>query len=157
MQRPAPGVTVGLGRLARVVRRGSPHWLSGCDTTPAIVSVDADDTGHARVWRRTVDGVVASEHRFPNWFLTTSVDYLAHLPARYLPAAALRAAHGHLDFADELTIITLDSSGRTTDAHDVYRYLVLAHRMAELETDIVETWNKRDGAEAQTLGDLRGL
>src|SRR5438067_8424957 len=67
-----------LDRLARVVRRGLPHWLAGCDTTPAIVSVDADDTGHACVWRRSADGdgdrVERTEHRFPNWFLTTSVD-----------------------------------------------------------------------------------
>src|SRR6266542_6051936 len=81
------------GRLRRVVpptrggldRTPAPmtaHWLSGCDPTTGIVSIDAARQGRARVWRRSdAQGVEVTEHRFPNWFLTTSLDLLAHLPA----------------------------------------------------------------------------
>ena len=48
--------------------------MFGCDATQGIVSVDADNAGRARVWQRTGVRVEASEHRFPNWFLTTSLD-----------------------------------------------------------------------------------
>ena len=48
--------------------------MFGCDATEGIVSVDADNTGRARVWQRTGARVQASERRFPNWFLTTSLD-----------------------------------------------------------------------------------
>src|SRR5438105_4489908 len=72
-------------RLARVAR---PAWgavastpaasgsydLFGWDSTTGIVSVDADTAGRARVWRRVDDHVQLSEHRFPNWFLTTSLE-----------------------------------------------------------------------------------
>src|SRR5262249_25951523 len=60
--------------------------LRGCDTSPGIVSVDADGGGHAHVWQRFGDAVEHTPVRFPNWFLTTSLEWLAHLPAEYLPA-----------------------------------------------------------------------
>ena len=72
------------------------HALFGCDPTEGIVSVDADTTGHARIWRRVGNVIEASDHRFPNWFLTTSLELLAHLPTVYLEAETLRAAHGQL-------------------------------------------------------------
>ena len=40
---------------------------------------------------------------------------------------------------------------------DAYRYLVLTTNLDEVETALVEMSNKRDGGEAQTLADLRGL
>src|SRR5258708_21768341 len=53
------------------------HALFGCDPTPGIVSVDADSSGRARVWRRDGDRTEVTEHRFPNWFLATSLDLVA--------------------------------------------------------------------------------
>src|SRR5262249_2069904 len=73
-----------------------PQALSGCDASPAIVSVDADSAGCAHVWQRRADGVAHTRVRFPNWFLTTSLEWLAHLPARHVSAEALRQAHGQL-------------------------------------------------------------
>jgi DNA polymerase, archaea type len=131
------------------------HALFGCDPTPGIVSVDADSSGRARVWRRSGDQTEASEHRFPNWFLATSLDLLAHLPARHLAADTLRAARGQLDLADQLSVVDLDCS--LADDEDAYRFLVLTTNLDEIETDLVETANKRDGGDAQTLADLRGL
>jgi hypothetical protein len=161
-----------IGRLAGVVRPAreslarSPapaglatflprHALFGCDPTPGIVSVDADSRGRARVWRRSGDLTEASEHRFPNWFLATSLDLLAHLPAQHLAADILRTAHGQLNPADALSVVELDCPLAVDE--DVYRYLVLTANLDEIETDLVETSNKRDGGDAQTLADLRGL
>ena len=38
-----------------------------------------------------------------------------------------------------------------------YRYLVLTSDLGEVETALVEMSNKRDGGQAQSLADLRGL
>ena len=134
------------------------HALFGCDPTEGIVSVDADNRGQARVWRRVGNRVEASEHRFPNWFLTTSLELLAHLPAVHLGAETLRAAHGQLNPTESLSVVELDWPVESADAdEDVYRYLVLTTNLEEVETTLIETSNKGDGGEAQDLADLRGL
>jgi DNA polymerase, archaea type len=131
------------------------HWLFGCDATPGIVSVDADNHGRARVWRRGADGSTSlTEQRFPNWFLMTSVDLLAHLPVRSIDAEVVRAAHGDYSWASGTTVVELEGA---TENDDAYRYLVLTDRLEEIETALVETANKGDGGDAQTLADLRGL
>jgi DNA polymerase, archaea type len=136
----------------------SPTWsheLFGCDSTRGIVSIDADHRGRARVWRRRGSRVELSEHRFPNWFLTTSLELLAHLPAQRLSADWLRIAHGQIPAGEPLSVVELESPAAA--AEDAYRYLVLTSHLEEVETALVETSNKRDGGEAQTLADLRGL
>src|SRR2546428_1734685 len=130
------------------------HALFGCDHTPGIVSVDADSRGGARVWRRSGDHTEATEYRFPNWFLTTSLDLLAHLPVQHLKAETLRAAHGQLTVTTAVSVVELEG---TVADEEAYRYLVLTTNLDEIETDLVETSNKRDGGDAQTLADLRGL
>ena len=100
-------------RPARVAQARSPsstwsHELYGCDPTQGIVSVDADNAGQARVWRRSDGAVEASQHRFRNWFLTTSLDLLSHLPAQHLSADWLRAAHGQLTTREPLSVVELD-------------------------------------------------
>jgi uncharacterized protein YprB with RNaseH-like and TPR domain len=155
-----------VAKLTRVVR---PAWVAlastpaasdppdvfGWDPTTRIVSVDADTTGRARIWRRVDDHVELSEHRFPNWFLTTSLDLLAHLPARHLSADWLRSTNSHGLLDEPLSVVELDSS--QVREGEAYRYLVLTTNLREVETTLVETVNKRDGDEAQTLADLRGL
>ncbi len=131
------------------------HELFGCDATPGIVSVEADDTGRARVWQRLGERVELTEYAFPNWFLTTSLDSLAHLHARHLNADWLRAAHGQIRLDEPLAVVELD--GPEHEEGDAYRYLVLTNNLRDIETTLVETTNKRDGDEAQTLADLRGL
>lgn len=141
--------------LARACRPLLPHALFGCDPTSGIVSVDADSAGRARIWRRCGDAIEATEDRFTNWFLATSLDLLAHLPAQHLTAGMLRNAHGQLAVTDGLSVVELE--GASADDQDMYRYLVLTTNLDEIETDLVETSNKRDGGEAQTLAELRGL
>jgi DNA polymerase I len=133
------------------------HALVGCDPTQGIVSVDADTSGRARVWRRVGNAVEVSAHRFPNWFLTTSLDLLAHLPAMHLSAETLRAAHGQLNLTESLAVVELDCPGAESGHEDGYRYLVLTTNLDEVETTLIETSNNFDGGEAQTLADLRGL
>jgi DNA polymerase I len=131
------------------------HWLVGCDPLAGIVSVDANTRGQARIWRRLPSGQVESTPlRFRNWFLSTNLDLVAHLPARHVTAAAWRAAHGALDEQETLTVVELDV---VAGHEDSYRYLVLASSLDDVEIDVVETANKRDGGEAQSLADLRGL
>lgn len=147
-------------RPARVSPAHSPspswaHELFGCDPTQGIVCVDADHAGHARVWRRVGSLLEATEHRFPNWFLTTSLDLLAHLPAQRLSGDWLRAAHGQVATSAPLAVVELEPPA-SADV-DAYRYLVLTEQLQELETALVEMSNKRDGGGAQTLADLRGL
>jgi len=132
------------------------HAFVGCDRTEHIVSVDADTAGRARVWRRVGNLIEMREHRFPNWFLTTSLELLAHLPVARLDADTLRAAQGHLTLTQPLSVVELDWPD-SADDEDVYRYLVLTNNLDEVETALVETSNKGDGGEAQTLADLRGL
>jgi hypothetical protein len=155
-----------VAKLARVVRPAqvalgtTPEdsdsgQLFGWDPTTCIVSVDATASGQARVWRRLGDRVELTEHTFPNWFLTTSLDLLAHLPAQRLSAEWLRSADGHLIIGEPLAVVELETSAAADT--DAYRYLVLTSNLGEVETTLVETANKRVGDEAQTLADLRGL
>ncbi len=51
------------------------EWLWGWDPSPGIVSVWADDRGHAHVWRRVPgEGLVHEAHRFRPWLLLASMD-----------------------------------------------------------------------------------
>jgi hypothetical protein len=151
-----------IDKLTRVVGAGhvgvgmtmSDDWL-GWDPTTHIVAVDADTSGRARVWRRVGERVEPTEQRFPNWFLATSLDLLAHLPAQHVDAEWLRARQGRVLVGQPLTVVTLDPP--PADVEDAYRYLVLTTNLEDVETALVETANKRDGGEAQSLADLRGL
>jgi DNA polymerase elongation subunit (family B) len=70
------------------------EWLWGWDDTPGIVSVWADDTGNAWVWRRDPQtGVLTRDDvRFRPWVLLDRLDDLAHLGDRLLrEGEALRA------------------------------------------------------------------
>jgi len=52
------------------------EWLWGWDPTPGIVSVWADGSGRAWVWRR-VDGLLVSEQvRYRPWVLVDAIDHL---------------------------------------------------------------------------------
>lgn len=154
MQRTA---AAGSPRLA-----GSPdeHLIAGCDPTEGIVAVEADSLGRARVWQRVGARVELSEQRFANWFLATGLDLLAHLPARLIDRQILRDAHGTFDHLtpppDGIAIIELDATDLAPDA-EAYRYLVLVDDFADVSTTIAEMSNKRDGGDAQSLDDLRGV
>src|SRR5258706_9105756 len=60
------------------------EWLWGWDATPGIVSVWAEQTGHAVVWRRipATGELVRENRRFRPWALLDRIDDLEHLGAR---------------------------------------------------------------------------
>lgn len=72
------------------------EWLWGWDPTPGIVSVWADATGHATVWRRLADTgrLVREEARFRPWILLDRLDDLQHLGPKLAPEPPRRAASG---------------------------------------------------------------
>jgi len=69
------------------------EWLWGWDPTPGIVSVWADTTGVAQVWRRSPEtGVLVHEReRFRPWLLLDRLDDLAHLGGALAPEGDPRA------------------------------------------------------------------
>src|SRR5438105_11239764 len=98
--------------------------LFGRDETPGIVSVLADRFGHARVWRRTDDGVVYEEDSFANWLLLSRREVLDGLQAEDLPRSALE------------TRPLLPSSGVgvvTLEGPNPFRYLVLTNDLGRVE------------------------
>ncbi|GAC1323714.1 MAG: DNA polymerase domain-containing protein [Chloroflexota bacterium] len=155
MLRPAPA---GLPHASS--QSWDAHHVAGCDPTEGIVSVEADNSGRARIWRRVDGRVEVSEQRFPNWFLATGLDLLAHLAIRPVDAEVLRRAHGRLDEVapppDGVSVVELDGTLLGPD-DEAYRYLVLVDNFDDVSTALAEMSNKRDGAEAQSLNDLRGM
>jgi len=84
-----------------------PHpdeWLWGWDPTPGIVSVWAEPSGHATIWRRIAGELVREEARFRPWLVLDRTD---DLPA----GAAVRELTGegalrYLVRADDLDALT---------------------------------------------------
>src|SRR5262245_42239997 len=56
-------------RLHYAMDAAKHEWLWGWDPTPGIVSVWADDTGRAVVWRRDRGTLVCEEDRYRPWLL----------------------------------------------------------------------------------------
>lgn len=68
------------------------EWLWGWDETPGIVSVWADASGRAWVFRRSERGLVQEEARFRPWMLLASLEDLEHLGPRLRHVREPRAA-----------------------------------------------------------------
>ncbi len=141
---------IGSGSLLAARAAEAPRaWVFGADETPGIVSVAANRSGHVRVWRRRGERTKESRERFPAWFLTSHADLLAHLPVRWLSAADFGFFRTTLGTVDAVTVVELEG-GRP----EAFRYLVLTDALDEVESTIVETWNKRSGSQAQSFADL---
>src|SRR5919107_1794658 len=85
------------------------EWLWGWDPTPGIVSVWANNSGEATVWRRIPETglLVRESERFRPWLLLDSLDDLAHLGARLAPEGATDAliAYRELEGRGELRFL----------------------------------------------------
>ena len=70
------------------------EWLFGWDETPGIVSVWADGTGLAHVFRRIPEtrALVHEQARFRPWILLASLEDLAHLGGSLAPTHDTRSA-----------------------------------------------------------------
>jgi DNA polymerase elongation subunit (family B) len=69
-------------------QRGDDEELFGWDPTPGIVSVWADQSGQAIVWRRDGAQVSATRARFRPWLYATSIGDLGHLGSGLVRAAS---------------------------------------------------------------------
>src|SRR3954466_2724531 len=65
-------------------RAREDEWLWGWDPTPGIVSVWADPSGRALIWRRDVQtrALLREEARFRPWLLLASLADVQHLGPR---------------------------------------------------------------------------
>ena len=94
------------------------EWLWGWDPTPGIVSVWADASGRALVWRRVpaTGALACDEVRFRPWLVLTALDDLAHLGARLQPerdgVAAAGPTYQELDGPGDLRFLIRAPDGR---------------------------------------------
>jgi DNA polymerase elongation subunit (family B) len=114
--------------------REHDEWLWGWDPTPGIVSVHAEPTGHATVFRRVGPAreLVREEARFRPWILLASLEHLDHVPDL--------AARG-------IEVRELEGPG-------ALRYLVSAADGRVLESAVLRGASARYG---RRLGHLRAL
>jgi len=120
------------------------EWLWGWDATPGIVSVWAERTGRAVVWRRAAgsDTLTREEDRFRPWLLLPALDDLTHLGARLLPEEAPGA-----ELFDSVAWRELTGAGQ-------FRYLVSASDSRTLEAAVLAGASARLKRQITRLADL---
>lgn len=116
------------------------EWLWGWDPTPGIVSVWAEQNGHALVWRRVIEtgALVREEERFRPWVLLAHLDDLQHLGPQLAPDG---------DTTARVTYRELEGDG-------ALRYLVTADNGATLSSAVLLGASRRLG---RHVGHLREL
>ncbi len=145
-------VRVGIVRvgIARVVLASGmlPHvtaddtWLFGWDPTPGIVSVWADRTGRACVWRRCAERTVFTEERFRPWVLAATLDDLAYVREALVPESAAVSARAQFRYRE------LDGPANS------FRFLITAHDGRTLEGAIRSGAARRLGRPVASLYDV---
>ena len=93
------------------------EWLWGWDPTPGIVSVWAEQTGHAIVWRRDrgTGELIREDLRFRPWLLLDRLDDLRHLGDRLQPEGTQDAlvTYRELDGVGTLRFLVSADDGRS--------------------------------------------
>jgi len=120
------------------------EWLWGWDASPGIVSVWAERTGRAVLWRRASGGgaVTREEDRFRPWMLLPALDDLAHLGARLLPEGAI---------GTELPGVV---AWRELSGEGQFRYLVSATDGRTLDTAVMTGASTRLGRQILRLAEM---
>lgn len=113
------------------IQRVTDERLFGWDTTPGIVSVWADRTGRALLWRRQGEQVSCQRESFRPWLLATSLADLAHL--REAPVPSNSPGSGNLPF----------SYRELAGEQGSYRYLLFARDGRALEQELARGASKR--------------
>jgi DNA polymerase elongation subunit (family B) len=116
--------------------------LFGWDPTPGIVSVWADRSGRALVWRRTDAGVTCQREIFRPWLLATSLSDLGHL--REAPAPSSAPGAGNL----------LCNYRELKGEEGCYRYLLFARDGRTLEQELAVGASKRLGRRIGSINEL---
>lgn len=120
---------------------GPDAVLFGADPTPGIVSVLANQSGQARVWRRVADGsTIVEEERFTPWLLLPDLKQLDGLHIREVSPRG--SGFPSLPEETEIGSVELEGDG-------YYRYLVLARNFGALERALLRS------GDAERLWDMR--
>jgi DNA polymerase I len=118
------------------------EWLWGWDATPGIVSVWADGSGRALVWRRLSPGhVVCEQERFRPWLLLSSLDFLEASARERLTHATAPERPGSFRYTE------LSGAGQL-------RYRVDADELTSLSAAVLQGARRRLGGEQRQLRDL---
>ncbi|WIG59294.1 MAG: DNA polymerase II [Ktedonobacterales bacterium] len=132
---------------AESARSREDEWLWGWDATPGIVSVWAERTGRAVLWRREPGSLrlLREDARFRPWLLLARLDDLAHLGERLAREDDESVANGTA--AGRVTYRELRGPGHL-------RYLVSAGDERALETALLAGASARLGRRVARLGEL---
>lgn len=116
--------------------------LFGWSPAPGIVSVWADRTGRALIWRREGERVMCQRENFRPWLLATSLADLGHVREAPMPAHA--PGSGNVMF----------SYRELAGAEGNYRYLLFARDGRALEQELATGASKRLGRRVNNINDL---
>jgi DNA polymerase, archaea type len=119
------------------------EYLFGWDPTPAIVSVWANREGLAIIWRREGELVTSTRERFRPWLFASSLDDLAHLGSRLVPAFESSAEPATFTYRE------LDGPSES------YRYLISANNGRTLERALVDGASRRLGRQINSINELQ--
>ena len=121
-------------------------WLWGWDLTPGIVSVWAENTGHAIVWRRIPEtgALVREVERFRPWLLLDRLDDLTHLGSSLVREDA---EDGPAAADARVTFRELHGPGEL-------RYLVRANDTRTLTSAVLDGASRRLGKRVGHIRDL---
>ncbi len=113
------------------------EWIQGWDPTPGIVSVWAESTGIAHVFRRVANQLIHEKERFRPWVLIDRIDDLGHLGEQL----------GDADSRKPFRIAELEGPG-------ALRYLISGVDGRSLTAAITSGASLRVGKELRSLRDL---
>lgn len=116
--------------------------LFGWDPMPGIVSVWADRSGRALIWRREGEQVICQKELFRPWLLATSLRDLAHLREQPVPVAAPGSGNAAFTYRE-----LIGEQGS-------YRYLLSARDGRSLEQELATGCSKRLGRRVNTINEL---
>src|SRR5579885_2016870 len=116
--------------------------LFGWDPTPGIVSVWADRSGRALVWRREGERVTCQRESFRPWLLATSLIDLRHLREAPVPSPAPGSGNA------------LYSYRELAGPEGSYRYMLFARDARALEQELITGASKRLGRRIGSINEL---
>jgi DNA polymerase, archaea type len=140
--RPATACAAPPGVLSSAVTRREDEWLWGWDPTPGIVSVWADSSGRATIWRRLPGSLtlVCEQARYRPWLLVPALDDLRHLGARLQP--------------EQPGVVPRGVTYRELEGDTGLRYLVSAEHGRTLSLALQQGASRRLARPVRSLRDL---
>ena len=118
------------------------EYLFGWDPTPGIVSVWAERSGKALLWRREGERVTFATEHFRPWLVAIRLSDLAHLPQAVLPATAAGSEQAAITYRE------LDGPAES------YRYLLSARDGHMLKRALLDGASRRLGQQVSRVADL---